>query len=231
MIFIYSYFTRISFLKIRMGIGIGHMPFSNLTRWVCDFSLLFYYIIRFLNMEPSWHSWMNPNYLSPILFMYYWILFVNILFRIFLITGLQFSFVELSLTSFGNCDGFPSFIRLYDSLIISWRSERILLLNHLDDPDVWEEERESLITLLISCYIFLFFFWGHFGNLWFPRKSPIDSGFKINLYIVLQRISSLFYVCLSLTLLSCSCVSSSIPLLAFSSLFPSPFCHIDIGSQ
>lgn len=167
-------------------------------------------------MEPSWHSWMNPNYLSPILFMYYWILFVNILFRIFLITGLQFSFVELSLTSFGNCDGFPSFIRLYDSLIISWRSERILLLNHLDDPDVWEEERESLITLLISCYIFLFFFWGHFGNLWFPRKSPIDSGFKINLYIVLQRIL-IFILCLSVInapfLFMCLFIHSSFSLL------------------
>lgn len=81
-----------------------------------DFSLLFCYIIRFLDMEPSWRSWMNPSCLCHI-FMYNWISCVHILFKIFLIIiGLVF-ICETIWTSFGNCDGFFSFIGLYGRVV------------------------------------------------------------------------------------------------------------------
>lgn len=53
--------------------------------------------------------------------------------------------MELSLTSFDNGDGFPCFIRLSVSLFFEvWKEFPYEII--LGDPDIREEEGESLIT-------------------------------------------------------------------------------------
>ena len=163
-IFIYSYFAKILFKKDKNGYLIWSHIFLSVIKWAYNSSLLFYHIIRFLNMKYFWHSWMNPSYLY-IIFMYYQIWFVNISFKISsLLLVYSFHLKHLSLTSFDNGEGFPSFIRLYSHVF----------------PEVWKElpykfiwvtltseksEERSLITLFISYNMFYSFSGVNFSNL------------------------------------------------------------------